>query len=146
MRENLDLLNAAVGDLSNVSFVGTSFKATAQAYLLCTTLAGNDAKLKRLFGEHCVQIDQPNGFYHEVTHRMREVRPIYNQCFGPVKYEGRSYADAQRIPSWGPGFHSVEQLAYEKECRMLWASQEVAPLCGFELEVPAAAQFCKRVG
>lgn len=117
------------------------------AYLLCTSLDGRSAKLRRLFGRHVVRIAKPAEFAQKVLNALGAAKLASTATLAPVQYKGQTFADAEASVG-SPGFASRASLADEREFRFLFRPERAPDgfcLAPVVLDVPAAAVFCSIV-
>lgn len=123
----------------------TVMQVVPHAYLLCMSSLRLHPRLRRIFGEHCVEIENPIALWRGITAALEQEAPLASKPFQPVTYMGRSYRDASPEPGV-IGFASEPSLAYEKEFRMLWALADLGVrVQPRELHIPRANTWCRRI-
>lgn len=115
------------------------------AYVLCTTLHFNPAKMNDTFGNFCVEITDPARFFIAVSNEMQKIFHIREGAAGRVIYRDRHYTGLEKPP--GPiGFVKPADIyAPQKEFRMLWIPQNNAGLEPRLIDCPQVKDFCKRI-
>lgn len=115
------------------------------AFLLCTTENYNPNELAKTFGKYCVEIFDPISFHKVVTEELSKITVLSESVFGRVKYKNRISFNADEAPGI-LGFVKPSKYAPQSEVRHLWIpSGDTTLLEPFLINVPAAAQYCRRI-
>lgn len=129
---------------SNVSMRGNvHVTSIPDGFVLCATESFDPGELSETFGKHCVEIENPVGFFKAVQ-RAFPPDSITRGVFGKVKYRERVYKGVAEEPGL-IGFVKPKKYAHQREMRFLWYTSGQRLIKPFLLSVPDAAQFCKRI-
>ena len=145
MRRRLDRFGAVgPGGSGHVIHDNIIEARVADAYMLCTSLAGGDKRLKASFGEHCIRIAEPRDFHIAVAKALDRATPLRSLGYAPVQYEGRELVDARRH-SESPYFANVSGNAREREARFVWLPVSHRGLAPMTVDVPEVVHLLSRV-
>ncbi len=113
-------------------------------FVMCTSSL-NSKFLRRLFGEHCVRITDPQGFAltccRAIANHLGE--RAGGRC-GRMQYQGRGGVDAQGPDANHLAFMNINGHASEKEYRMIWGPMNQHPSRTLQpvlLRVPGVERF-----
>jgi hypothetical protein len=124
-----------------LSITGISFEsAHADSFVLCTT-EQRSPMMKRLFGAHCVQIENPERFAGLLAHAIEARVPLSGGFIRNMDYEGRTFNDAEGIVSH-PAFMNVGGNREECEVRMLFIPTDATLAKPMLVICPEAGSHC----
>lgn len=131
--------NATISEATNTTYL-------RDAFVICTTAEFDPKKLGPTFGRYCVRISYPNEFFWRVSEvALRRHQRIAEAHWGSVEYRERDYAGVQPEPGLIGFVKPSDKYAAQKEVRFLWWQPGADALTPNMLDVPAAAELCKRI-
>lgn len=126
-----------------------TYSTVPDAYLLCLSdTFGED--LRQRFGNYCVEIWNPDAFFAALTQRVAEKLhglgySRFHTDLAPVTYRVRRYEGID--PERNALLLKPENLAYEREYRMVWLPENVSSILPEQTIVTcyAGAPFLRRI-
>lgn len=112
------------------------------SYVLCMTRKKSDSRMKRLFGDYCVEISAPDVLFSHLTYFLNQQIALRQSGFRPVTYGGRSFADIEDQPGF-TGWSSTKDFQVEAEERMIWLPSVSITDKGRVVHAPIARTLCR---
>lgn len=131
----------------NISIKNSTFVTRlADGLVLCTTLKYAPDTLSDNFGKHCVEISNPHEFFKTLTQSLLSTYPMIAEAVaGPIIYEDRVAPIHKKISTHIGLIKPSDPYAEQEEYRMLWLVKHNIPLTPGIINVPALADYCRRI-
>ncbi len=115
------------------------------AYMLCTSLKKHDKQLMRMFGEHCVRIEDPPKVLEAIAGALNLKAPVDRRICAPMTYRGRAIPE-QTIAWQAPYLANIPSLSNEREFRFCWVpAQTTASIESVLVDLPELAPKMRRM-
>lgn len=111
------------------------------AYILCTTTNYSE-DMKEVFGNYCVEITQPEEFFHAVSTKLESQLAVKTSTYGLVTYTDRVYTKLESRPGAIGFVKPSHPYASQKECRFFWLPQNFNSIKSLFLECKEIKGMC----
>ncbi len=115
------------------------------AYMLCTSLKKRDRQLMRMFGEHCVRIEDPPKVIEAIANALNSTVPVERRICAPMTYRGRAIPEG--VIAWqAPYLANIPSLSSEREFRFCWVPAQItASIASMLVDLPTLAPQMRRM-
>jgi len=115
---------------TNIHIIGGAFSVQetySDSYVYCVSHTPSEAAMRKSGYDACVRIDDPEGFFGELTQELYDVRRLITGKWfiGDCQYVDRTIEESALAAGVHPALLKPPIYAYQQETRMMWEPRKV---------------------